>query len=663
MSMSTNLAGRIRNTSLPLSNALLPVFEAVVNSIQACEDIGGIGNIKVSILRDKSQLELPGESGPAARPKISGFRIADDGIGFNDANFRSFKTLDSDHKVERGCRGVGRLMWLKAFRGVDVESVFEQDGQNKLRKFHFGRKGVLAERTEATSVPRQTFVTLLDFEEKYRSRTLKSGDAIANALLEHCLWFFLSPKVPPNIEVIDGADSVCVNDLFKKSLVSKPVTEERILKDCSVSIQHLRRTCGSQHQALYSAGNRIVRADKMQLPSLQTQSGDAVWYSCCVSSAFLDEAVRSDRTALDISEEPDPLYADTEISMKDLKSLVESAAKLHLQDLIDDSRKLAKERLEHFVSSKGPRYRPILKRIKEPELVVSAGASDQDIDLALHRELYDLEREVLETGHDLRKQGQYLRQDEYRTKLKAYISSVTALKQSDLAGYVANRHVVIELFEQALAKNDTDDYCLEEVIHDIIFPLRCTSDDAAYDTANLWLIDERLAFHHFLASDVPLRSMPITDSNSGTEPDLVAIRLFDNRLLCAEKAPLASLTIIELKRPMRTAAAAGEKSDPVEQVIGYLSRIREGGVKTAQGRPIPNAGTIPGYCYIVCDITTRMKQRFLIHDLKETDDGMGYYRHHVVLNAYIEVISFDKLLESAKQRHRAFFDKLGLPTA
>ena len=35
MNIMTNLPGRIRNTNLPKSHALLPLFEAVVNSIHA----------------------------------------------------------------------------------------------------------------------------------------------------------------------------------------------------------------------------------------------------------------------------------------------------------------------------------------------------------------------------------------------------------------------------------------------------------------------------------------------------------------------------------------------------------------------------------------------------------------------------------------------------
>lgn len=39
MSLTTNLPGRLRNTTLPRSHALLPLFEVAVNSIHACEDV------------------------------------------------------------------------------------------------------------------------------------------------------------------------------------------------------------------------------------------------------------------------------------------------------------------------------------------------------------------------------------------------------------------------------------------------------------------------------------------------------------------------------------------------------------------------------------------------------------------------------------------------
>jgi hypothetical protein len=40
---------------------------------------------------------------------------------------------------------------------------------------------------------------------------------------------------------------------------------------------------------------------------------------------------------------------------------------------------------------------------------------------------------------------------------------------------------------------------------------------------------------------------------------------------------------------------------------------------------------------------------------------MGWFGYKDNFHAYIEVISFNRLLKAAKERSRAFFDKLGLP--
>ncbi len=53
MKIETNLQGRLRNTSLPQSSGLMPVFEAVINSVHAIEeaDISSeAGLIRVSIV-------------------------------------------------------------------------------------------------------------------------------------------------------------------------------------------------------------------------------------------------------------------------------------------------------------------------------------------------------------------------------------------------------------------------------------------------------------------------------------------------------------------------------------------------------------------------------------------------------------------------------------
>ena len=58
--------------------------------------------------------------------------MIDSGIGFTDANFDSFETVDSPYKAPHGGKGLGRFLWLKAFSRVEVESHFRAAGADGL---------------------------------------------------------------------------------------------------------------------------------------------------------------------------------------------------------------------------------------------------------------------------------------------------------------------------------------------------------------------------------------------------------------------------------------------------------------------------------------------------------------------------------------------------
>ncbi|HEX4831034.1 MAG TPA: hypothetical protein VH478_08075, partial [Trebonia sp.] len=95
--------------------------------------------------------------------------------------------------------------------------------------------------------------------------------------------------------------------------------------------------------------------------------------------------------------------------------------------------------------------------------------------------------------------------------------------------------------------------------------------------------------------------------------------------------------------------------------LTYLEKVREGSVMTASGRPIPQSDQIPGFCYIISDLTPAMKRRCKQANLRMTQDSCGYFGYNEGYKAYIEVLSFDRLLNLATERNRAFFDRLGLP--
>jgi hypothetical protein len=47
---------------------------------------------------------------------------------------------------------------------------------------------------------------------------------------------------------------------------------------------------------------------------------------------------------------------------------------------------------------------------------------------------------------------------------------------------------------------------------------------------------------------------------------------------------------------------------------------------------------------------------------RRTPDNLGYYGFNETLNAYYEVISYNKLLSDAGKRNRVLFEKMNLPT-
>ena len=72
-----------------------------------------------------------------------------------------------------------------------------------------------------------------------------------------------------------------------------------------------------------------------------------------------------------------------------------------MSESLQENIEAGKSRLEKFVAQKAPRYRPILSRIPDEELVVDANISDKDLDLHLHKHLAKLERDILEKGHEI----------------------------------------------------------------------------------------------------------------------------------------------------------------------------------------------------------------------------------------------------------------------
>ena len=679
MDLITNLQGRLKNTALPQSNGLLPVFESISNAIHAIEDAGLAmtrGSITLEVIRS-SQVSFDYEQEPESRVSapIIGFKIVDNGIGFNENNMKSFLTLDSQYKAPRGGRGVGRLLWLKAFARAHIRTTFLENGETpKLREFTFSLHDGVAnpESKDIADEGTGTCVSLESFNESYRVHSPKTTRVIANTLFAHCLWYFVRPGGAPRIIVIDGDERISLDSIYEQHMMTAAKAEQIEVKDVAFELLHIKLAASSNwdHSIVFCASNRLVKEESIRgkvpglFGALHDESGDFV-YQCYVSSPLLDERVRSERTSFDIDEEPMQLLETTAPSFKDIRTSVLAQAAIFLDAYLQEKRALGKQRIETFVTRRAPRYRPILPRIPDEDFAIDPEITDKDLDLLLHRHLAQLEGELLDEGHKIMTLQQHEELSDYSARLEEYLTKVEDIKRSDLSSYISHRKVIIDLFEMATKRKDDGTYAREDMLHNLIMPMRKDSTEVSPDSCNLWLIDERLAFHDYLASDKPLEKIAITCSEETREPDIVGLRTFDNPILTAESSrlPPASLIVIELKRPMRNDARQGEDKDPIEQALGYLDRVRQGKVTTATGRLIPRSEHVPGFCYVLCDLTPSVVQRCKIHDAIRTSDGLGYFFYNKAFAAYVSVMSYDQLLNSAKERNRAFFDKLGFPSS
>jgi len=672
MSLQTNLQGRLRNTSLPKSNGLMPVFEAVVNSIHSIEEKCNAdgGKIVLHIKRaTQGRLDLDAK----ALSPIIGFTITDNGCGFDEVNFKSFETLDSDHKIDKGCRGVGRLMWLKVFDLVEVESHFlDIDGELKQRVFRFDDKlGVHGENiVAATAQKTGTVIKLVGFNDNFRKQVPAKGLSIANQLLEHVLWYFVRQGSAPKILVEDAGDVFNLDGLLEEHMHASAYLETITIHDHAFDLTHIkfRASVNKKHQLALCAANRLVKEESIQgkLPGLYGKVSDSsgeFTYTCYVSSDYLNEHVRSERTSFDISEDVEDIL--NEVSFKDIREAVLTRTKEYLKDVLTENMSAGRKRVDDFINDHAPRYRPIIKYISPELLIIDPEKSDKELELHLHAQWYEVERQLVSEGHDIMQPQNQEHIEEYKERLGDYLRKAENLKKSDLANYVSHRKVIIDLLQKSIERLEDGKYAREDIIHELIMPMRKDSSEIFLDSCNLWLIDERLAFHNYLASDKTLNAMPITGNDSTKEPDLLSLRVFDNPLLVNDQTsfPLAAITVVEIKRPMRNDMREGEDKDPIDQALSYLERVREGKVTTKSGRPIPGNNDIPGYCYVLCDLTESMHRRCRRANLRISSDGMGYFGYNEPSHAYIEVISFDQLVKSAKERNRAFFDRLGLPAA
>ncbi len=263
---------------------------------------------------------------------------------------------------------------------------------------------------------------------------------------------------------------------------------------------------------------------------------------------------------------------------------------------MDKIQQTKQQRIESYIKNTAPQYRPLLKyQATSLQEIPLKSLDDGSIDIELYKLSAKIELELKEKGHKFLSSPLTDIKDlaSYKAEYNKYIEQENDLGKAKLAQYIAHRKIILTLLSNSLERGEDGKYSLEESVHGLIFPLRQTSDDIDYEKHNLWIIDEKLAYHKYLASDLPLNQLGLVELDSLERPDLI---IFDSHFaLVDDSTPFSSVVIVEFKRPLRKNYPKDE--NPIEQVCGYIEKIQGGSVTNKAGRPIPVNSNTPFYCY------------------------------------------------------------------
>lgn len=644
------------------TNVYTPLIEAIVNSIEGVDEAGrNDGEIKIVLKRKAATTDLFDNS---ALPDIFSIEVHDNGIGFNQKNRDSFDTLYGDLKIKKGGKGFGRFIFLKYFENVKIESIYKNDDKYFSRNFDFGKNEEIIENEVCSETHSANENRTILFLENLRDKKLdKTIETIARKLVEKLLFYFIDDIYKCPRIILKEDKEIVLNDYFKKShgeIQEIDSREFRLHKDKKEEVFKFKvfkifYPDNQKSKISLVAHKREVTETPIQnyIPEFEENFFEELeggikkdfMIKTYVLGSYLNEHVSIERCAFNFGKkDSDLLYP---FSQEDIEKEAAKNTKEVFPEEIRSRQNKKKEKIKNYVETEAPWHKAY---VDDMDLsAVPYNINDEGIELVLQKAKYHKERSAkIQIGNVLEgKDG------DLQEKSDALIKEITEIGKSDLTHYVCNRKAILDFLKKLLERNDDGSTKYEKDIHNVIFPMGKDSTDTTYADHNLWVLDERLVFSQYIASD-----KKIAQKTSTTEPDLV---IFDQKrsFRNGDNEFSNPLTIFEFKRPKRTKYKQDE--DPVLQIAGYLEEIKAGKYETPRGaEKVKVNDNTPVYGYIVCDITEKIKDFAKNHQLTISPDDEGYFGYHAGYKMYIEIISFKKLLKNAEMRNKIFFYKLGL---
>ncbi|WP_254435635.1 ATP-binding protein [Ruegeria arenilitoris] len=644
-----------------VAGAMQPLFEAVSNAIHSTQGKHGdqvttSGQIHVVVNTNRKKENLWAT-------------VEDNGRGLDEENWDAFTTTDTDNKIEIGGKGVGRLMWLDCFENISVSSVFE-NSSGVLQRRSFGFRLSLENQFTDHSVENAPEATGTSFYVKflgvrsngYHKRFPGRGDYVFQHFTSHFLPTFIGGRCP-QISVTVGDETrqypEAISEIVHKKITESPEATDEY-GELTLTLMECDKVASAdlkgKHFVHFIAHDRTVHSQKIDGKlglDYFGENTDRVFHAI-VTGPYLDDSVNQERTAFVFED------AIIERIINDVCTpFIEKFLAKPLAKLSTEQREKIKQITQTYPSVSFGDTDELQGRVPSGELKEDA------IYGHLARERFrrdERQAEKIRSVLTRLKEGD-IGANSFASAIQDASAAIEEAEQRSLAEYIVRRKVVLDFIELLLenVRDDTRDssYQREDLLHSFICPLRVQTVNGsggkveAAASHDLWIVDERLTFAQYFSSDVEFSKLTAA-YNSDERPDVL---IFDYVHGLRQKEDPSKVLLVEFKRPGRTNYP--EDENPQFQVQRYIRQLQSGKLTDVRGRPIALNNQTIFYCFVVADNVGKMDD--WTYHWQRTADGRGrVLRPDDGFRGSIELVTWDALIDDARARNQAFFDKAGI---
>lgn len=674
----------VDSVDLNISEALLPIYESIVNSIISLEKRPDNDGKTIEVIIERQNVTDKQTELFDKKPNpIKNVTIVDNGIGFTEENYNSFAQPFSKINKKYGCKGIGRFTILAMFEKMEIVSTYKEGDTWYKRNFVFDAEHEIhkSEKKELSgNHALQTKVRLIGCKNKrLLPYTTKNAEEIARGITDHCFIYYLSGTLP-QISVCEASDkgklqALLVSDFFKLESKEKEksfdLRNEKfklfIVKTSQITNRKYNYVTLCANSRKVGGKKELAKYDSLYLYPIN-ENGEVKYLDIYVVSKYLDKHVNNQRTGFNLPESNEGTFLPPEEQSISIEEIIKKVAN-EVSGLYESYATQTKERnikeTKEYIKAKAPQYRSFLYRNDILE-AMPPNLSEEKKDEYLHKVSYQENKKIEEKIENFIASTEVT--EDSLTNIIESIRKRTAYNTDTLSEYVFRRKAILRLFEKMLDKRKDGKYELESMIHNLIFPMGLTNRELIYQYHNLWLLDDRFSSYRYIASDKSITSY--SQIQSSKEPDLILINNDDNltnnpiSFGNKDEGKVSSMVIFEFKRPGDTAHQKKTNDyrwDFAELVKGYFEVFlygKEKEKKNYRGNVVNIDKDTPKFGYIIMD---EMPQLLIDYN---KDNGWNktpfntYYRIFEKQNLYLEAMTFQDMLNNARERNNPFFDHL-----